>query len=136
MRARIAGAAALLSLAWCFWATALDHPWHLMFESGGQFFSGVARVHVEKGLAFTGGHDWIYNEDNPYSWGAGPDRLEARAYGHHPPAVGLSLAAVFAVFGQSRGAARIATIASHMAILTALMSVGFTLAGVASGFLA
>jgi Dolichyl-phosphate-mannose-protein mannosyltransferase len=120
VKARWLATALLLWLALGFWATALDHPWQLMFESGGQFFSGVARVHLDKGLGFTRGHDWIFNEDNPYEW-KGSVPLEARAYGHHPPAVGLSLAAVFAVFGQSRTAARGATIVSHLVSLLILL---------------
>lgn len=110
----------LLWLGWGFWSSALDHPWHLMFESGGQFFSGVARVHLDKGLGFTRGHDWIFNEDNPYSW-KGTEPLEARAYGHHPPALGLSLAAIFAAFGSGRAVARTATIVSHLATLLLLV---------------
>ncbi|HZR83674.1 MAG TPA: hypothetical protein VFD92_21445 [Candidatus Binatia bacterium] len=120
MKARWLAVPVLLWLAWGFWATALDSPWQLMFESGGQFFSGVARVHVAKGLAFTRGHDWIFNEDNPYEW-KGSEPLEARAYGHHPPALGLSLAGVFAAVGQSRAAARAATIVSHLASLLILL---------------
>ncbi len=120
MRARWLAIALLLWLAWGFWASALDHPWHLMFESGGQFFSGVARVHIDRGLGFTRGHDWIYNEDNPYEW-RGPVALEPRAYGHHPPALGLSLAAVFASLGQSRAVARGATVASHLVSLLLLL---------------
>lgn len=120
MKARWFAIPLLLWLGFGLWSSGLDHPWRLMFESGGQFFSGVARVHVEKGLGFTRGHDWIFNEDNPYEW-KGPEPGEARPYGHHPPAVGLSLAAVFRLFGQSRAAARTATIVSHLATLLLLV---------------
>lgn len=120
MKARWLAIPVLLWLGWGFWSSGLNHPWELMFESGGQFFSGVARVHVEKGLGFTRGQDWIYNSDNPYEW-RGPQPDEARPYGHHPPGLGLTLAGVFGLFGQSRAAARTATIVSHLATLLLLM---------------
>jgi hypothetical protein len=115
-----AKAALVLLIAWTLCSTALDDGWVRAYESNGQFFSGVARVHLEKGLGFTKGQDWIYNEDNPYDW-RGDVAGEARAYCHHPPLLGLSIAAAFAVFGQEPRVARSATIAAHLVALLLLM---------------
>lgn len=121
VKIRWLSALVLVVIAWSYWATALDYPWRLIYESSGQFMSGVARVHLEKGFLFTRAHDWIFNEDNPFEW-RGPEPLEPRPYGHHPPALGLALAAIFAIFGQGRSIARGATVISHIASLLILVS--------------
>lgn len=106
--------AAVIALATLLASTALESPFRRMFETGGEFFVAVARTHLDRGLAFTKGQDWVRNSENPYDWrGADPD--EARPYAHHPPGLGLSLAALFLVLGDSPPIARLATLAMHLA---------------------
>jgi hypothetical protein len=112
--------ALVLLIAWKLCSIALHDGWIRAYEANGQFFSGVARVHLEKGIGFTKGQDWIYNEDNPFDW-RGERAGEARAYSHHPPLLGVSLAAAFVVFGREPHVARTATIAAHLTSLLLLM---------------
>jgi hypothetical protein len=106
--------ALLLGLATLVGGTALEAPFHRMFEDGGKFFIAIADTHLDRGLAFTKGQDWVRNADNPYDW-RGPNPRAARPYSHHPPGLGLSLAGLFALFGRSPVFARVATLAMHLA---------------------
>jgi hypothetical protein len=105
--------ALVIALAAQMAATALESPFRRMFETGGEFFVAIARTHLDRGLAFTKGQDWVRNSDNPYDW-RGPNPEEARPYAHHPPGLGLSLAALFRVLGPAPSVARLATVAMHL----------------------
>jgi hypothetical protein len=115
--------ALLLGLATLVGATALEAPFHRMFEDGGRFFVAVGETHLDRGLAFTKGQDWVRNADNPYDW-RGPNPDAARPYSHHPPGLGLALAGLFWLFGRSPVLARLATLAVHLAgILILILTV-------------
>lgn len=115
--------ALLLMLAAQVSTSALESPFHRMFEGSGGFFQAVARTHLERGLGFTKGQDWVRNADNPYDW-AGPEPDEARPYAHHPPGLGLSLALLFRLLEPAPPVARLGTVAMHLSgVLLLLLTV-------------
>jgi len=82
----------------------IDSPWQYRHDDNGKWQSSVARTHLIKGLQATKGQDFFLS-------GSGK---ELRPYLHHPPLVGLYLAAVFDLTGRdSAVTARTATAFVH-----------------------
>lgn len=90
----------------------LRKDWRLLHEDNGAFFTSLALTHVKAGLAKTRAHDALLD----------PKTSELVFYGHHPPALALLLAAVFAATGSASVAvARAVPIAFHLASLLLLV---------------
>ncbi len=80
-------------------------PWRYRNDDNGAWFSAVARAHLAKGLRATMGQDFFLSRSTG----------ELVPYLHHPPIVGLYLAAWFRVTGSdSPWVARAATAALHI----------------------
>ncbi len=81
-------------------------PWRYLHDDNGRRYSSYARTHLVRGLAETSGLDFFY------------DARDGRMvpYGHHPPGLGLLLAAWFRVAGtDSPAAARTLAALFHLA---------------------
>ncbi len=79
-------------------------PWQYRHEDNGAWFSAVARTHLRAGLSATRGQDFFQYRSTG----------QLKPYLHHPPLLGLYVAAVFRVTGSSTPAvARSAVMAIH-----------------------
>ncbi|HSX80340.1 MAG TPA: glycosyltransferase family 39 protein [Candidatus Saccharimonadia bacterium] len=97
-------AGALLSIG-------ITKDWRLRHEDNGAVYSTFALAHLRLGLAETRAHDFFYN----------PHTDEKTAYGHHPPGLGLVLAAVFKMVGsEAPWVARTVPILFHLGSLALL----------------
>lgn len=90
--------------------------WHTNHEDNGLAFESIAITQIRYGLSFTKGQDFYDPSVNPPSYGAqgiGPQGIDPTTqfqyflsgpthpviYGHHPPLLGLTVAASFLIFG-------------------------------------
>jgi 4-amino-4-deoxy-L-arabinose transferase-like glycosyltransferase len=87
----------------------LTLPWGSTNEDNGRAFQTIAINHIRYGLAFTKGQDFldteIFNPHNAAVYGQNQMQyllhapVHPYAYGHHPPLLGLTVAAGFLIFG-------------------------------------
>lgn len=83
----------------------LTSDWHHHHEDNGAMHTTFALSHLKLGLEKTRAHDLFFNPQNEIS----------TAYGHHPPATALILAAVFSLTGStSPWIARMVAILFHL----------------------
>lgn len=85
----------------------IHDPFMLRYETG--FQEQIARRHLDPGLAVTKGISTLNNLDP-----------EPTPHATHPPLLQLTLAALFAVFGDSEAAARLVPMASYLACMAGL----------------
>ena len=86
-------------------AVHIGAPWRYMHDDNGRRYSSYARSHLTLGLSTTHGQDVFYN----------PQEHTLKPYGRHPPALGLLLAAWFALWRTSNPlAARVLPALFHL----------------------
>ncbi|NQT89230.1 glycosyltransferase family 39 protein [bacterium] len=103
-------------------------PWTGSFDANGACFGLAARNTLRYGLWATRGGQIID--------GGVSDLSDVDFYAHHPPALPLTVAASFAVFGEREWAARLVPIAFTLGAVALLFWLGSQLAGPWAGCLA
>jgi hypothetical protein len=99
-------AAALYGLA--LLTIGIREDWRLLHEDNGAFHTTLALSHLRLGLGATRAHDLFYEPATGHSF----------PYGHHPPALALTLASAFALMGSDAPwVARSVAIAFHLGSL-------------------
>lgn len=114
--ARHAGFGLVLLLAAYLLTLNINLIWHSNHEDNGLAFESIAITQIRYGLGFTKGQDFYDPTVNPPQYGAdgiGPLGIDPATqfqyflsgpthpviYGHHPPLLGLTVAASFLIFG-------------------------------------
>lgn len=104
---------ALLVICCLCLAFRINAPWQYRHDDNGAWFSAIARTHLLRGLAETKGQDFFLERATH----------EKQPYLHHPPFIGLYLAAVFRATGlDTPPVARISVAILH--ILSVLVFAG------------
>lgn len=87
---RFAVATFFLVILLCLLSFHIDEPWSYRHDDNGALYSSIARTHALKGLQATRGQDFLVS------------RVDGHLipYLHHPPLLGLYLAAAFRVAGK------------------------------------
>ncbi|MFW6108387.1 MAG: glycosyltransferase family 39 protein [bacterium] len=106
----------------------IAEPWVGSYDANGALFSTAARNYLRYGLVATRGGQ-VTNAGQ-----LTPDRF--RFYSHHPPGISLTLAASFALFGETEWAARLVPITFTLAATALLYLVARELAGRWAGLFA
>lgn len=108
--------------------------WRTNHEDNGLVFESIAITQIRYGLGFTKGQDFYVSSVNPPQYtpqGIGPRDIDPATqfhyfltgsaqptiYGHHPPLLGLTVAASFLIFGYQYWAERLAPIAYTLGAL-------------------
>lgn len=106
------GLAVLFAYAIAILSIGIKKDWRLMHEDNGAFYSSLALSHLKLGLKETKGHDVLFN----------PHNGQKTIYGHHPPALALTLAGAFVALGSADPwAARIVPIGFHLMSLALMI---------------
>lgn len=106
----------LLLLQFFFLSQGLFSQWHLPYENNGAIFSSAALNHIRYGLSQTKGQDvGGFVKDPAQGW---PTNLvpstEFKPYGHHPPALALSLSLIYKTISYQPFLARLFVIFFHL----------------------
>jgi 4-amino-4-deoxy-L-arabinose transferase-like glycosyltransferase len=103
-------------------------PWTGSYDANGAIFGTVARNYLRYGLAGTRG--WQVTN------GGQAGRADFVVYAHHPPALPMTIALSFAVFGEHEWAARLVAILFTLGSAALVAWLGCELAGAWAGGLA